>query len=58
VKGVESRGFNDGVADFDVALVGSTEDFAQELEAKKLGAFSVKVKGMTANTVAAELGKQ
>ncbi len=30
----------------------------QKLEAKKLGAFSVKVEKMTANTVSAELGKQ
>ena len=57
VKGVESRGFNDGVAEFDVTLVGSTDDFGQELEAKKLGKFSVKVKGVSANTVSLELGK-
>jgi hypothetical protein len=57
VKAVSSRGFNDGVAEFDVTLVGSTENFAQELEAKKLGKFSLKVKGVTANTVVAEIGK-
>ncbi len=57
VKGVESRGFSDGVAEFDVTVVGSTDDFGQELEAKKLGKFSLKVKGITANTVSVELGK-
>lgn len=57
VKAVNQRSFGDGVAELDVTLVGSTEQFAEELETKKLGAFSVKVKGFSANTVDVELGK-
>jgi len=57
VKGVSQRSFSDGTAELDVTLVGSTEKFAEELETKKLGAFSVKVKGYSANTVDVELGK-
>jgi hypothetical protein len=57
VKAVNQRSFADGTQELDVTLVGSTEDFATELEAKKLGKFSVKVKGLSANTVNAELGK-
>ena len=57
VKAVNSRGFNHGVAELDVTLVGSTDDFAAELEAKKLGSFTLRVKGVSANTVSAEIGK-
>jgi hypothetical protein len=58
VKAVSERGFEDGVLDLDITLVGSTGDFADEVEAKNLGKFSVKVKGNTANTVTLELGKK
>ena len=34
-----------------------TEEFAQEVETKKLGKFSVRVLGLTANTVDLELGQ-
>ncbi len=57
VKSVQSRGYNDGVAELDVTLVGSTEQFAQELEAKRPGKHALRVKGMTANTVTAELAR-
>jgi hypothetical protein len=57
VKAVNQRSFGEGVMQIDVTLVGSTEQFAEELEAKKLGAFSVKVKGYSANTVDVELGQ-
>jgi hypothetical protein len=61
VKGVNQRSFSDGKQELDITLVGSTEQFAEELEAKgaakTLGKFSVKVKGLTANTVDVELGK-
>lgn len=57
VKGVSQRSFNGGTQELDVTLVGSTEQFAQEVEAKKLGKFSVKVTGLTANTVDLELGQ-
>ena len=55
---VNQRSFGGGTQQLDVQLVGSTEDFASELEAKKLGKFSVKVRGVTANTVDVELGKE
>jgi len=58
VKAVASRGYSEGAAEYDVTLVGSTEELAQEIEAKKVGKFSVKVKGVTANTIVVELGKE
>ena len=57
VKGVNQRSFDDGVLELDITLVGKTEEFAEEVEAKKLGKFSVKVKGISANTVTLVLGK-
>jgi hypothetical protein len=57
VKGVAQRSFSSGTQELDVTVVGSTEQFAEELEAKKLGKFSVKVTGITANTVDVELGQ-
>ena len=57
VKAVNQRSFGDGKAELEVTLVGSTEQFAEEIESKKLGNFSVKVKGYSANTVDVELGK-
>ncbi|MCA1827294.1 MAG: flagellar assembly protein T N-terminal domain-containing protein [Myxococcales bacterium] len=57
VKGVSQRSFSGGTQELDVTLVGSTDQFAQEVEAKKLGKFSVKVTGVTANTVDLELGQ-
>ena len=57
VKGVAQRSFSAGTQELDVTLTGSTDQFAEELEAKKLGKFSVKVTGTTANTVDVELGR-
>lgn len=57
VKGVSQRSFSGGTQELDVTLVGSTDQFAEEVEAKKLGKFSVKVTGVTANTVDLELGQ-
>jgi hypothetical protein len=57
VKAVNQRSFGGGKAELDVTLVGSTEQFAEEIESKKLGNFSVTVKGYSANTVDVELGK-
>ncbi len=57
VKGVSQRSYSGGTQELDVTLVGSTDQFAQEVEAKKLGKFSVKVTGVTANTVDLELGQ-
>jgi hypothetical protein len=57
VKGVQQRSFSSGTQELDVTLVGSTDQFAQELESKKLGKFSVKVTGVSANTIEVELGQ-
>jgi hypothetical protein len=56
VKGVAQRSFSGSTQELDVTLVGSTEQLAAELEARKLGKFSVKVTGVSANTVDVELG--
>jgi hypothetical protein len=58
VKGVSQRRFEGGTQELDVQLLGSTEQFAQELQANKLGKFWVKVKRVTATTVCVELGKK
>jgi hypothetical protein len=55
VKGVEQRSFASGTQELDLTLVGSTQQLAEELEAKKLGKFTVRVVGLTANTVDVEL---
>lgn len=57
VKAVNQRGFSSGTLELDIKLLGSTQQFAEELEAKKLGKFTVSVKGVSANTVECELGK-
>ncbi len=57
VRSVSQRSYAAGTQDLDVKLQGSTEEFAQEVEAKKLGKFSVRVVGLTANTVDLELGQ-
>lgn len=57
VKGVSQRSFARGTQELDVTLVGSTDQLAAELEAKKLGKFSVTVTGVTANTVDVELAQ-
>ena len=57
VRNVSQRSFASGTQELDVTLQGSTEEFAQEVETKKLGKFSVRVLGLTANTVDLELGQ-
>ena len=57
VRNVSQRSFSAGTQELDVTLQGNTEDFAQEVEAKKLGKFSVRVLSLTANTVDLELGQ-
>jgi len=57
VRNVSQRSFAAGTQELDVTLQGSTEEFAQEVEAKKLGKFSVRVIGLTPNTVDLELGQ-
>jgi hypothetical protein len=57
VRSVSQRSFAAGTQELDVTLQGSAEEFAQEVEAKKLGKFSVRVVGVTANTVDLELGQ-
>ena len=57
IKGVAQRSFSGGTQELDVTLVGSTDQLAQELEAKDLGKFKVRVTGVTANTVDVELGQ-
>ncbi|HYY53717.1 MAG TPA: flagellar assembly protein T N-terminal domain-containing protein, partial [Myxococcales bacterium] len=56
VRSVSQRSFSAGTQELDVTMQGSAEEFAQEVEAKKLGKFSVHVIGLTANTVDLELG--
>ncbi len=55
VKEVHQRSLNEGLADLDVTVTGTTEAFAEELETKNLGKFKVKVKNVSANTIDAEL---
>jgi hypothetical protein len=57
VRSVAQRSYSGGTQELDVTLVGSTEQFAEELESKKLGRFSVRVTAVTANTVDVELGQ-
>ena len=57
VRSVSQRSHAGGTQELDLTLQGSAEEFAQEVEAKKLGKFSVKVTGLTANTVDLELGQ-
>ena len=57
VRNVSQRSFAGGTQELDVTVQGSAEEFAQEVEAKKLGTFSVRVLGLTANTVDLELGQ-
>lgn len=57
VRSVAQRSYSGGTQELDVTLVGSTEQFAEELETKKLGRFTVRVTAVTANTVDVELGQ-
>ncbi len=57
VKTVSQRSFAGGTQELDVTLLGSTEQFATEVEQKKLGRFTVKVTSLSANTVDLELAQ-
>jgi len=57
IRSVAQRSYSGGTQELDVTLVGSTEQFAEELESKKLGRFTVRVTSVTANTVDVELGQ-
>ena len=57
MRSVSQRSYAAGTQELDLTLQGSAEEFAQEVEAKKLGKFSVRVTGLTANTVELELGQ-
>jgi hypothetical protein len=57
VRNVSQRSYAQGTQELDVTSLGSAEEFAQEVESKKLGKFSLKVVGLTANTVDLELGQ-
>ena len=55
VKGVEMRNMEDGKAELEVTLAGTTAAFATELSTKKLAGFTVKVKKVTQGSVEVEI---
>jgi hypothetical protein len=55
VKGVELRNMDDGKAELEVTLTGTTAAFATELAGKKLAGFTVKVKKVTQGTLEVEI---
>jgi anaerobic glycerol-3-phosphate dehydrogenase len=57
VKAVAQRSYSEGTQELDVTLAGSTEEFAQQLEAKRLGKFTVRVTALSAKSVEVELGR-
>jgi hypothetical protein len=57
VKAVAQRSYAEGTQELDVTLAGSTEEFAQQLEAKRLGKFTVRVTALSAKSVEVELGR-
>lgn len=57
VKSVSQRNFAGGKQDLDLTVVGTTDKFAEDLDSRKVGKFTVHVMGVTANTIEVELGK-
>jgi curli biogenesis system outer membrane secretion channel CsgG len=55
VKGVEMRNMEDGKAELDVTLSGTTAAFATDLANRKLPGFTVKVKKVTQGSVEVEI---
>ena len=55
VKGVEMRNMDDGKAELEVTITGTTAAFATNLSGKKLAGFTVKVKKVTQGTVELEI---
>jgi hypothetical protein len=55
VKDVQERTMENGRAELDVMLAGTSQSFATDLATRKFQGFTVKVKKVTANAVAVEL---
>ena len=55
VKDVQERSMEDGKAELDVMLSGTSQSFATDLATRKFQGFLVKVKTVTPNSVAVEL---
>ncbi len=55
VKDVQERSMEQGRAELDVVIAGTTQGFATDLATRKLRGFSVKVRKVTANSVEVEL---
>jgi hypothetical protein len=55
VKDVQERSMEDGRAELDVMLAGTSQGFATDLATRKLAGFAVKVRKVTAGAVEVEL---
>ena len=55
VKGVQERSMEDGQAELEVSLAGTTQAFATDLATRKFQGYAVKVRKVTANAVEVEL---
>lgn len=55
VKDVQMRSMDDGRAEFEVTLAGTTDAFATDLATRKLQGFAVKVKKVTQSSVEVEI---
>jgi hypothetical protein len=55
VKDVQERSMEDGRADLEVTLTGTSQSFATELATRKFQGFTVKIRKVTANAVEVEL---
>jgi hypothetical protein len=55
VKGVDLRNMDDGKAELEVTITGTTAAFATDLSGKKLAGFTVKVKKVTQGTIEVEI---
>jgi hypothetical protein len=55
VKDVQMRSMDDGRAEFEVTLAGTTDAFATDLSTRKLAGFVVKVKKVTQSSVEVEI---
>lgn len=55
VQDVQERSMEDGRAELDVTLAGTSQAFASELSTKKFQGFTLKVKKVTPNTIDVEL---
>jgi hypothetical protein len=55
VKDVQERSMEDGKAELEVTLTGTSQSFATELATRKFQGFTVKIRKVTANAVEVEL---